>query len=228
MFESLRGPILGCFGVQKRCQQRPWRMQKNDTPHTLSGPRPPPGAPKKKIWGARSRLQLQKKNCRKNGLKMNSSTRRKWRQWRNRWKIDEKLRCKKSMFFDSYKTGLKCVRGLKILLFRPHKIIDFWSIFDRFWTHLGALLGRLGSHVAPKWPTQTFKQCHFRVFDPSEILSNFNEILTSLGNGPKSKKRLKCDRGARFWPPWNGKMAPRGPPLDFEGARKNGQKSTST
>ena len=126
------------------------------------------------------------------------------------------------------KKGLKCVRGLKILLFRPHKIIDFWSIFDRFWTHLGALLGRLGSHVAPKWPTQTFKQSNFRVFDPSEILSNFNEILTSLGNGPKSKKRLKCDRGARFWPPWNGKMAPRGPPLDFEGARKNGQKSTST
>ena len=98
------------------------------------------------------------------------------------------------------------------------------SIFDRFWTHLGALLGRPGSHVAPKWPTQTFKQCHFRVFDPSEILSNFNEILTSLGNGPKSKKRLKCDRGARFWPPWNGKMAPRGPPLDFEGARKKRSK----
>ena len=72
-----------------------------------------------------------------------------------------------------------------------HFLIDFCPFLDPSW-------GPLGSHVAAKWPTQTFKQSNFRVFDPSEILSNFNEILTSLGNGPKSKKRLKCDRGARF------------------------------
>ena len=121
------------------------------------------------------------------------------------------------MFFDRYKKGLKCVSGLKILLVRPHKIIDFWSILDPSWGPLGGLLEAMLRQNGPPKRSQVCFLVFFTLLKFNQILMKFWRVLETAQNRKNAQSAIGV---LDFDLPETAKWPPEGPLLILKGPQK--------